>query len=55
MARSLKKGPFIEEKLLKKIKKVQETGDKKPVKTWSRESTIIPDMVNMTFVIHNGK
>lgn len=55
MARSLKKGPFIDEKLLKKVKKVKESGDRKPLKTYSRASTIIPDMIGMTIQVHNGK
>lgn len=54
MARSLKKGPFVSEKLLKKIQKAQ--SDKKAViRTWSRASTIIPDMVGLTIEVHNGK
>lgn len=53
MSRSLKKGPFIEERLLKKI---QSAGnDKKPIKTWSRASTIFPEMVGLNFAVHNGK
>ncbi len=55
MARSLKKGPFIDEKLLKKVKKAKEAGDRKPLKTYSRASTIIPDMIGMTIQVHNGK
>ena len=55
MARSLKKGPFISEKLLKKIKRAKDSGDRKPIKTYSRASTILPDMIGMTFQVHNGK
>ena len=54
MGRSLKKGPFIDEHLLKKIRKMEEIGDKKIIKTWSRRSTIIPEMVGFTFAVHNG-
>lgn len=54
MVRSLKKGPFIDEKLLKKVKKLE--GDKsQPIKTWSRQCTISPEMVGYTFLVHNGK
>jgi len=54
MARSLKKGPFIDQKLLKKVKKL--AGDKsQPIKTWSRQCTISPEMVGYTFLVHNGK
>jgi len=55
MSRSLKKGPFIDEKLMKKVKKANDGGDKKPIKTWARSSTITPEMVGMTFLVHNGK
>ncbi len=55
MSRSLKKGFYIHEKLLKKVKKAQETKDNKPIKTWSRASMIIPDMIGLTFQVHNGK
>ena len=55
MARSLKKGPFIDEHLLKKVQKANETGDKKPIKTWSRRSTILPEMIGLTFQVHNGR
>lgn len=55
MARSLKKGPFVDEKLMKKVLKAKETGDKSPIKTWSRRSTISPEMVDLTFAVHNGK
>lgn len=55
MSRSLKKGPFVDAKLMKKVARAQETGDKKPIKTWARRSTITPEMVGMTFEVHNGK
>ncbi len=54
MSRSLKKGPFIDDHLVKKITKAIETGDKKAIKTWSRRSTVLPDMVGLTFAVHNG-
>lgn len=53
MSRSLKKGPFIEQRLLTKIEKAK--SDKKPIKTWSRASTIFPEMVGLNFSVHNGK
>lgn len=55
MARSLKKGPYVEWKLLDKIDKMNESGGKKPIKTWSRRSTITPDFVGHSFNVHNGK
>ncbi len=55
MARSLKKGPFIEEKLLRKVLVAQETRSNRVIKTWSRRSTIIPEMVGITLAVHNGK
>jgi len=55
MPRSLKKGPFVDQKLLAKIDAAVEKGDKKPIKTWSRRSMITPDFVGMTFAVHNGK
>ncbi|QQL45824.1 30S ribosomal protein S19 [Sulfuriroseicoccus oceanibius] len=54
MARSLKKGPFVSQKLLLKVDKQNEAGTKKPIKTWSRASMIIPDFVGHTFLVHNG-
>jgi len=54
MSRSIKKGPFINEKLLKKIQKAK-AGDKTVIKTWSRSSVITPEMVGTTFAVHNGK
>lgn len=55
MPRSLKKGPFIDEFLAKKVAKLRESRDKPMIKTWSRRSTIIPDMVGFTFAVHNGR
>lgn len=55
MARSLKKGPFIDHHLLKKVDDQNEKGTKNPIKTWSRRSMILPDMVGHTFEVHNGK
>jgi small subunit ribosomal protein S19 len=55
MPRSVKKGPFVDIKLLKKIQKLNETNQKKIIKTWSRASTIIPDFVGHTIGVHNGK
>jgi len=53
--RSLKKGPFVDEKLLEKVKKNKDKGTKEAIKTWSRRSTIIPDFVGVTFAVHNGR
>jgi len=55
MPRSLKKGPFIDLHLLKKVEKAMESGEKKPIKTWSRRSMIIPDMIGLTIAVHNGR
>jgi small subunit ribosomal protein S19 len=55
MGRSLKKGPFVNQKLLLKIDKLNEGGAKKPIKTWARASMITPDFVGHTFLVHNGK
>ena len=55
MARSLKKGPFIDEHLLKKVEKLNETNQKKVIQTWSRRSTIYPEFVGHTVAVHNGK
>jgi len=55
MSRSLKKGPFVDHHLLAKVKKSKDEGSKKSIKTWSRRSMIIPDMIGMTFDVHNGK
>jgi small subunit ribosomal protein S19 len=55
MARSIKKGPFVDAHLLKKVETVRATNDKRPVKTWSRRSTVVPTFVGLTFAVHNGK
>lgn len=55
MPRSLKKGPFVDEKLMKKVSQMIETGEKKIIKTWSRRSTIVPEFIGYTFAVHNGK
>ena len=55
MARSIKKGPFVDDHLMNKVKAAQESGSRKVIKTWSRRSDIIPDMVGLTFAVHNGK
>src|SRR5262249_60442589 len=55
MARSIKKGPFIDQHLMTKVLEAQRTKSKKVLKTWSRRSTILPEMVGVTFAVHNGK
>jgi small subunit ribosomal protein S19 len=55
MSRSLKKGPFVDGHLLKKVETAQATRDKKPIKTWSRRSMILPDFIGLTIAVHNGK
>lgn len=55
MARSIKKGPYVEKSLLDKIERMNVSGRKQPIKTWSRRSMILPDFVGLTFAIHNGK
>ena len=55
MARSLKKGPFVQQALLDKVDKLNDAGQKRPVKTWARSSMITPDLVGHTFLVHNGK
>ena len=55
MARSIKKGPFIDDHLLKKVDAARATSDKRPIKTWSRRSTITPEFVGLTIAVHNGK
>ena len=55
MSRSLKKGPFIDSKLLSKVEKARVSGDRKPIKTWSRASVITPDFVGLTFAVHDGR
>ncbi|NLU50817.1 MAG: 30S ribosomal protein S19 [Syntrophomonadaceae bacterium] len=55
MGRSLKKGPYCEESILKKIERMNETGEKKVIKTWSRRSTILPEMIGHTLAVHDGR
>ena len=55
MPRSVKKGPFIDHHLLKKVEEAAATNSRKPIKTWSRRSTVLPEMVGLTMAIHNGK
>ena len=55
MARSTKKGPFVEQKLLRKVEAMNEEGKKRVIKTWSRRSTIVPDMIGHTIAVHNGR
>ncbi|MEA1988553.1 MAG: 30S ribosomal protein S19 [Pseudomonadota bacterium] len=55
MPRSVKKGPFVDNHLYKKVIEAQESGNKRPIKTWSRRSMILPDMIGLTIAVHNGK
>jgi small subunit ribosomal protein S19 len=55
MSRSLKKGPFVDGHLIKKVEAAQATRDKRPIKTWSRRSTIVPEFIGLTIAVHNGK
>ena len=55
MGRSLKKGPFVDEKVFRKVMKQEESGIKDPIKTWARRCTIVPEFVGFTFMVHNGK
>jgi len=55
VARSIRKGPYVEEGLARKLRRAAETGDRKVIKTWSRRSTIVPEMVGYTFAVHNGR
>lgn len=55
MSRSAKKGPYVDAKLLKRLERLDATGKKEPIKTWARRSTISPDFVGHTFLVHNGK
>lgn len=55
MGRSVKKGPFVDAHLIKKVEGVRATSDKRPIKTWSRRSTVLPDFVGLTIAVHNGK
>ena len=54
MARTIKKGPFVDDHLMRKVLQAQETGSRKVIKTWSRRSDILPEMVGITFAVHNG-
>ncbi|HJP12022.1 MAG TPA: 30S ribosomal protein S19 [Gammaproteobacteria bacterium] len=54
MARSLRKGPFVDEHLIQKVLRAQESKDRKPIKTWSRRSVIVPEMIGLTIAVHNG-
>ncbi|OFZ73989.1 MAG: 30S ribosomal protein S19 [Betaproteobacteria bacterium RBG_16_64_9] len=55
MGRSVKKGPFVDQHLVKKVDSARASNDKRPIKTWSRRSTILPDFVGLTIAVHNGK
>ena len=55
MARSVKKGPFVDYHLMMKVEAARASNDKRPIKTWSRRSTVLPDFVGLTFAVHNGK
>jgi len=55
MGRSVKKGPFVDHHLIKKVDAARATSDKRPIKTWSRRSTVLPDFVGLTIAVHNGK
>lgn len=55
MARSIKKGPFVDDHLMQKVFKAREEGSRKVIQTWSRRSDIVPEMIGLTFAVHNGK
>jgi small subunit ribosomal protein S19 len=55
MARSIKKGPFVDDHLIKKVDSARASNDKRPIKTWSRRSTVLPDFIGLTIAVHNGK
>jgi len=55
MARSVKKGPFVDDHLMKKVLAAKEEGNKKPIKTWSRRSMVLPEMIGLTLNVHNGR
>ena len=55
MARSTKKGPYVDEKLFRKVQRAQQSGDYEPIKTWSRACTIVPEFIGQTFLVHSGK
>jgi len=55
MSRSLKKGPYVDERLITRVERNQRTNNREPIKTWSRDCTIVPEFVAVTFLVHNGK
>ena len=55
MSRSQKKGPFVDEKLFRKVQKAQEAGSREPIKTWARSCTVIPEFIGYTFLVHDGR
>lgn len=55
MSRSVKKGPYVDDRLLRRVMRQKDSGEREPLRTWSRASTIVPEFVNHTFLIHNGK
>ena len=55
MSRSQKKGPFVDEKLFRKVQKASEAGSKEPIKTWARACTVVPEFIGYTFMVHNGR
>ena len=55
MSRSQKKGPFVDEKLFRKVEKLEEAGKKEPIKTWARACTVVPEFIGHTFMVHNGR
>jgi len=55
MGRSVKKGPYVDAKLLKKVERQRASGSREPIRTWSRASTVVPEFVNMTFLVHDGR
>jgi small subunit ribosomal protein S19 len=55
MTRSAKKGPYVDEKLFRKVMRAQETGAREPIRTWARSCTIVPEFIGMNFMVHNGK
>ena len=55
MSRSLKKGPYVDERLMQKVERNQRTGNREPIRTWSRDCTVVPEFVGVTFLVHNGR
>ena len=55
MSRSLKKGPYVDEKLFAKVERNRRTGNREPIKTWSRDCTVVPEFIGVTFLVHNGR